>query len=429
MDAAPAEGDATHTRVPSPDVTPADETARSRVLTDADLLHHICSQLAAPAHLATLTRVNSSFRTAALSPLLPGWQTCDRAAFEEAGPPQEPGSDHTMAGALARRLLPARLLHTPQSPRPPPAWTAGRVIALLRCKRAVRALDLSGVLVEAPGASAGLVRHLPDTLQSLAIRECTQPDAVLKALLRSPRLPLLPSLTSLDLSGVATEQTLIGLCTLAAGRNRPATDYDTPLARAARMAIRLPALEQLSVGFHLFTALGAREGAAYLAAQCDETNAPRLMRLGCNFATDALPAAIDILCGVCYTQLFRNVCRYVVHPPQQPHISYELHTDAPPISSSVTPMDGDPTRLQCARGCHPTLWLVDGGSGHVTRLLGKRYAVACGPPVGTAGGYRPQLAMACRHGEADGERPRFDDVQDVFMPHLPVGRAPPVPLQ
>ena len=410
---APADGPLPSTSVLPTDQEPTDEAARSHVLSDPDLLHHMCSQLVAPAHLAALARVSHTLRSAALSPLLPGWHACNRAAFEEAGPPCEPEPvAESFRAAIARRLLSS-------PPLPPSRWRAASIAKLLQCKLHLRHLDLSGILIEAPGAAATIVRFLPSTLESLAIRDgCTQPDAMLAALLRSPRLPQLTKLTSLDLSGVATERTLAGMRMLAAPR---ATDSeDGPLARAARMAIALPSLEQLSVGFHLWTALGAREGAAYLGAQCSTACTPRLKRLGCNFSADALPAAIDIHCGVCGGRLFDGVSSYVVHPPQQTHISYELHTDEPPTPSSVVAMDGDPTRLQCARGCHPTLWLVDMGSGWVTRLLGRRYAVACGPPTGIAGSYRPQLAMACRHGEGDG------DVQDVFLPHLPVGRAPPL---
>ena len=46
--------------------------------------------------------------------------------------------------------------------------------------------------------------------------------------------------------------------------------------------------------------------------------------------------------------------------------------------------------LWCARSCQGQLWLVDHGSGHVRRVLGRKYAIACGPPVGD----RPALAMA-----------------------------------
>ena len=83
----------------------------------------------------------------------------------------------------------------------------------------------------------------------------------------------------------------------------------------------------LAVGeTHLYTAIGVREGSDYLLAQ--ERASPRLARIGCNIGCNALPPAIDVHCGLCGGWIYRRLTRYLVHPPQQPHISYELHTDA-----------------------------------------------------------------------------------------------------
>ena len=88
--------------------------------------------------------------------------------------------------------------------------------------------------------------------------------------------------------------------------------------------------------------------------------------------------------------LYERLDAYVVHPPQQQHISYEIHTDEPPLAAAVAADGTDDSRLWCARSCQGQLWLVDHGSGFVRHVLGRKYAIACGPQRGG----RPALAMA-----------------------------------
>ena len=183
----------------------------------------------------------------------------------------------------------------------------------------------------------------------------------------------------LDLRGIFTERTLAALRLLLRTSSPP-----VELVRS------LPSLERLAVGFHTFSGVGAREGAEYLAAQC--VHAPRLRCIGCTYAASSL-VSLDVYCRICRSQLYRALDAYVVHAPQQRHISYELHTDVPPLPGAVAALSGDPSRLHCARNCQGDRWLVDGGSGFVRHVLGRRYAIACGSGHGNLG-----LSIAVRAG-------------------------------
>jgi len=91
-----------------------------------------------------------------------------------------------------------------------------------------------------------------------------------------------------------------------------------------------------------------------------------------------------------------------VHPPQQPHITYEIHTDELPVHRALRAMPRDvivpgasgidDTCLQCVNDCQPGLWIVDGGSPYVRHVMRRKYSIACGGPrLG-----RPPLAFAAR---------------------------------
>jgi hypothetical protein len=69
----------------------------------------------------------------------------------------------------------------------------------------------------------------------------------------------------------------------------------------------------------------------------------------------------------------------------------------PPLSEFTQLLEGDPTRIQCARDCQTGLWIVDGGSPFVRHVLSRPYAIACGP----ARGGRPPLAVATRAQPSD----------------------------
>ena len=317
--------------------------------------------------LSSVLLTNHTWQAAVLRPDLPHWSRCNHDLFmalappdrhaEVSGPISSLGADH------------------------PWKWSCESVERLLQVKPRLQALDLSHCYVSDSEAVARLALRLPPTLHTLSLHHnCNQPDAMLRQLLRG--LPALPQLLCLDLRGILDERTLAGLRLL---------DRKQGGHAATALPVSLPALETLSVGFHLHSMLGAREGVQLLTAQA--ALAPRLRHVGCRVAAEAAwggMGPVDIVCRCCGGTLYERLDAYVVHPPQQQHISYEIHTDEPPLAAAVRAEGDDDSRLWCARSCQGQLWLVDHGSGFVRRVLGRKYAIACGPPVGD----RPALAMA-----------------------------------
>lgn len=373
------------------------DIATERVLTDPDLLFVICTHIHDKSmHALTLT--SCAFRATTLRPDAPFWRECTLRRYELLNPPIAETRLHKLYAATTARL---------QTRHENPAfWDCEHIRRILLTKH-VTSLDLSLCQVPSRAAAASMITAIPDSLSRLVIDEFnSQPDVLLYALLQQPcsgvsvaplpnlpRLSQLPMLTHLDLRGVCTERTLAGMRLLTKNGRLP----------RGSLAPTLPHLRAYAVGFHTHTALGVREGEAFLQAQRE--NAPKLQRIGCHVSCDALAEAIDLRCAVCGTVLFGGVTKYLIHPPQQPHISYEIHTDQPPIAEHVRPMreDGmgvagvdalDETRLQCKQDCHPGLWVVDAGSHHVRHVLGHKYSIACGGP---RGGY-PPLAIATRAG-------------------------------
>ena len=250
------------------------------------------------------------------------------------------------------------------------SWCCDNAAAALHTKPLIQHLDLSGCFVTSASAAAGLCSCFKTTvsLHTLVYNgQCNQPDAMLNALLNG--IESLPSLSCLDLRGLFTERTLAG-ARLLQRRDRQGRG-------ALELARHLPVLKSLAVGFELLTALGHRDGSNFLASQA--VKAPNLSLISCSrsfqasqvdgrqnpplsiAATDLV--AVDIACRLCHSVLYEGLISYLLHPPQQGHISYELHTDVPPIEEAVSAVGGDETRLQCRRGCHGALWLIDGGSG------------------------------------------------------------------
>lgn len=140
--------------------------------------------------------------------------------------------------------------------------------------------------------------------------------------------------------------------------------------------------------------LGLCAGRPFLETQCEQ--APRLRAISCVPQIGASELdPIDVTCGVCGRCLFTNLADYVVHVPQQPHIAYEIHTNVEPNTQATHANEPDATRIECAGRCQPGLWLIDAGSGWVHHVLGRRFAVACGPPRGAR---MMQLCKARRAG-------------------------------
>ena len=147
----------------------------------------------------------------------------------------------------------------------------------------------------------------------------------------------------------------------------------------------IPRLEWLAVGLW-----PRREpGRSLLSPTSLATNYPKLRGVAACSAPAELLTPLRIECGICSRVLYEALDDYLIAPPQQPHIGYEIYTKCPPVATAVAPTEGDDTRLQCAGRCHDRLWLIDHGSGIVDRCE-RPYAIACGP----AGRGYPPLARA-----------------------------------
>ena len=365
--------------VPAEAPDPSAEAPTPTALEDPDLLFLVFTFLPAvnDAQFSVLL-TNHAWRAAALRPDLPHWSRCDRALFMALAPVDlilrlsALGTSSQGANEAWTRQLATH-------------WCCESVEKLLQAKPLLQALDLSHCFVSDAEAVARLALRLPPSLHTLSLhRGCNQPDAMLRHLLRG--LPALPRLRCLDLRGILDERTLAGLRLL---------DRTQGGHAATSLAVSLPALETLSVGFPLHSVLGAREGEQFLTAQA--ALAPRLRHVGCRVSAEAASGSatgsmgpLDVVCRCCGGALYERLDAYVVCPPQQGHITYEIHTDEPPLAAAVRADGADGSRLWCARSCQGHLWLVDHGSAFVRRVLGRKYAIACGPPVA----HTPGLAMA-----------------------------------
>lgn len=356
------------------------ESPTPAALEDPDLLFLVFTFLPAvnDAQFSVLL-TNHAWRAAALRPDLPHWSRCDRALFMALAEDFTPVDLILRLSALGTSSEGASDASTQQLAT---HWCCESVEKLLQAKPLLQALDLSHCFVSDAEAVARLALRLPPSLHTLSLhRGCNQPDAMLRHLLRG--LPALPRLRCLDLRGILDERTLAGLRLL---------DRTQGGHAATSLAVSLPALETLSVGFPLHSVLGAREGEQFLTAQA--ALAPRLRHVGCRVSAEAAWGAsmgpLDVVCRCCGGALYERLDAYVVCPAQQAHITYEIHTDEPPLAAAVRADGADDSRLWCARSCQGHLWLVDHGSAFVRRVLGRKYAIACGPPVA----HTPALAMA-----------------------------------
>lgn len=290
-----------------------DADAIDVVLHDPDLLFRVFELIDHPsllkfalrhdANLDTLRCVlvtSHTWRAAALRPDLLHWSTANMAAFLAV---DSLSARRTWTGGVLASLgamsIQASLTR----------WDCSTVSKLLACKR-VHTLSLDHVRVAGASAAAQLAAALPSTsLHTLILStSAQQPDVMLHALLE--RLESLPQLHTLDIRGVLTERTFAGVRLL---------QLRDP-GGSIQLVRTLPSLERLAVGFHTFTAIGIREGQSYLSEQMSRARAPRLQSVGCMFGVDRL-VPIDIHCRLCQTQLYCRLTRYLVHPPQQPHIS------------------------------------------------------------------------------------------------------------
>jgi hypothetical protein len=232
------------------DAGPAPTADNCSPLDDPDLVFQVCTMFSVYSALRAALCVSRVWRAAALRPDLPLWRSCSRDAFYALE--AEPTWRATMLSML-RAASPSRLCRRL-------GWCCEAVERLLRSKRLLETLDLSQLHVSRASAAGAMARAMPaaTALHTLVVGPSNQPDALLQQLVE--HLPSLPRLSRLDLRGVLTERTLAGMALL----RRRKEDH----RGAAGLACRLPSLERLSVGFHVFTGPAvAREGLAFLAAQ------------------------------------------------------------------------------------------------------------------------------------------------------------------
>ena len=298
--------------------------------------------------------LSHAWRNAARTPLLPQFSTLslDRF-FALRGLSDRPGRRSAMGG-----------------------WYVGQLLAALARKPQVVEIDDRVVwLVANPGPAQQvqqLLEALPPTLTTLVL---SRPEANMffgqdahihnAFLLGLGTLSSFTNLVRVDLRGII---------------NAKCSDFPGPLQLPP-----IPRLEWLAVGLW-----PRREpGRTLLSPTSLAANYPKLRGVAACSAPAELLTPLRIECGMCNRVLYEALDDYMIAPPQQPHIGYEIYTKCPPVATAVAPTEGDDTRLQCAGRCHDRLWLIDHGSGIVDRCE-RPYAIACGP----AGRGYPPLARA-----------------------------------
>ena len=241
--------DATHNTMHT-DAVPFDPV--DAVLSDSDMLFHVFCQLTNVAFLRPVLSTSKTLRAAALRADLPLWWSCNEESFRALERPKA-------AESLLPRLI-SRITNFSSSPEDSRSmrWHCDSVLALLRAKWRLTSLDLSGCKLPSQEVFAAVLEALPSSLTSLSIsHDCNQPDAALATLRNCKHhLNALPRLTTLDLRGILTERSLAGLRIL--GRLGRADPNVGP-----SLALPLPALQRLAVGFHLFTTFGQHFGAIF----------------------------------------------------------------------------------------------------------------------------------------------------------------------
>lgn len=98
-----------------------------------------------------------------------------------------------------------------------------------------------------------------------------------------------------------------------------------------------------------------------------------------NALTRYLLPPLRVECSICDAPLYERLDKFIVGPPTQSHIGFEIYTHQPPDRHSVTRVHSLATRLNCKNNCHSAfgLFLVAGHGDFVdTRCL--PWAIACG---------------------------------------------------
>lgn len=98
-----------------------------------------------------------------------------------------------------------------------------------------------------------------------------------------------------------------------------------------------------------------------------------------NALTGDLLPPLRVECSLCGAPLYDRLDKFLVGPPTQNHIGFEIYTHQPPDRDSVTPVHSLATRLNCKNNCHSAfgLFLV-AGHGDFVDTRGLPWALACG---------------------------------------------------
>ena len=237
------------------------------VLSDPDLLFQIASSCSDLVQLKPWFGTCRATRAAALRADLPLWTSCDQLSFIALEGPSTLGRlISRIAGAPLDPFSAVSTLFNTElcSQR----WHCNSVLLLLRAKPRLLSLDLSGCKIASHQGLVQVLEALPNSLTSLSIASnCPQPDAALAAIQSCrERLSALPSLTALDLRGVFTERSLVGLRLLGRLLERARTGASSGAgthsgaSTTSSFILVLPHLQKLAVGFHTFSNFGQKFG-------------------------------------------------------------------------------------------------------------------------------------------------------------------------
>ena len=134
------------------------------------------------------------------------------------------------------------------------------------------------------------------------------------------------------------------------------------------------------------------------ARHVDRRARPWRAGLRLNALSPRLLPPLRLSCGLCGAVLYDRLDACFLGPGTQPHIAFELFTDADPDAGAAA-VEGAATRRNCRRRCHAARWqFLLAGRGDSVNTRGFKWAVACG-----AG-----LAVCA---PADGSGPPLDDAE------------------